>query len=298
MIPSLRGEAAVKARNVSARLFGEVFLLLLGLFCLCLSWWKDPLPLGDFLLKNSGECIFKVLFITLIFWGKFQLFAGFRSKTYLVMGFFGVGLMRISFYLYTCFPVADWSIFALDIAEFAIVSFFCAIVIEFTFAVLDQILRVEKPFNCQLSFFSQRLLARERALLLMGRVMVYYTALLLCGLHLLNTAYLFNWFFFSHSGAFLLLTAVLTTTARFEQRLQKACASQLFLVDEKIEALLHSMETNQGAWGGVEVGVLIELRKELVSTGKIPWGWRQVVLMIGCVGSLLAQPYLYQAMIR
>ena len=298
MIPCLRREAAVKARNVNTRLFEEVIFLLLGLLSLCLSWWKAPLSLGDFLLKNLWECIFKVLFILLIFWGRFRLFAGFRSKTYLVMGFFGVCLMKISFYLYTCFPVADWYIFALDVTEFAVVSFYCATVIEFTFAVLDQILRVEKPFNCQLSLFSQRLLARERALLLLGRVLIYYTALLILGLYLLNTANLFNWFFFSRSGAFLLLTAVFTTAARFERRLQEASAPQLLLVDEKIEAFLHGMEAKQSAWCEVDVGVLIELREELVSTGKIPWGWQQVVLVIGCVGSLLVQPYLYQAMIR
>lgn len=294
----MRKEAAAKAIDVNARLFEEVFLLLLGLLYLCLSWLKDPFPLGDFLLKNLWEYTFKVLFILLIFWGRFQLFAGYRSKTYLVMGFFGVCLMRTSFYLYTCFPVEDWYIFVLDIAEFAVLSFFCATVIEFTFAVLDQILRVEKPFNCQLSLLSQRLLARERALPLMGRVMLFYTALLILGLYLLNTAYLFNWFFFSRSGAFLLLTAVLTTTARFEKRLQKAGAPQLLFIDEKIEAFLHSMEADQGALFGVEVGALIELRKQLVSAGKIPWGWRQVALIIGCVGILLAQPYLYQAIIR
>lgn len=213
------------------------------------------------------------------------------------MGFFGVCLMKISFYLYSCFPIENWYIFALNIVEFAVLSLFCGMIIEFTFAVLDQVLRMDKPFNCQLSLLSQRLLAREKVLPLMGRVMLYYTILIIIGLYLLNTAYLFNWFFFSRSGAFLLLVAVTTTIALFEKRLQQEGASQLWLIDQKLDKLLSSIESGGSNQLGVEVGALIELRKQLVSAGRIPWGWRQVALVVGCVVSLLAQPYLYQAII-
>lgn len=292
----LSEEAATIGRNRDASPYEEVLLLCLGLLYLCLSWLRAPLPLGDFLLKNLSECVLRVLFILLVFSGRFRLFALYRRKTYLVMGFFGIYLMKISFYLYSCFPVENWYIFALDMAEFAVLALFCGVIIEFTFAVLDQVLRTDKPFNCQLSLLSQRLLAREKVLSLMGRVMLYYTILIIIGLYFLNITYLFNWFFFSGSGAFLLLVAVTTTIALFEERLQRAGASQLSLIDQRLDKLLSGIEAGGSNQLGAEVGALIELRKQLIAAGRIPWGWRQVALVVGCVVSLLVQPYLYQAM--
>src|SRR5690554_6654960 len=255
--------------RLSSNTMEKTALIFLGLFYLVLTLLRNTVHPVLFFIHSRYEFTLKAFLVVLVFWGRYRLFAPYRSGNYLVFGFLGIFLMKISYYLYKYLPLENWLSSGLTLVEYAVLSVFYGIIIEFTFSVLDEVLRAEKPFHYNLAVTANRIRAGEEALPLMGKITVFYTIFIVFGLYVLNRVYQFDWFLYTKIGAFLLLTAVLSTLALFEKRLEKMSEPILIDLDRRLETLFKTVDFTGSTGVEREILFLVAFRKQLVLSGKL-----------------------------
>lgn len=265
-------------------------------------WARSYLHPLLFFPHFTWEYSLRFLFFLLVYAGRYHIFQAYRSPETLATAFMICLSGQTAFYFILLRqPGEEWYLTGLFLIDYTVLAIFYGIILEFIIVIMGELWKKERPFGYDLSSPAQRFLAAEKGLTTNLRLTVYLVPVICLALYALNTRYIFDWTLYSRAAVIFLLLLFFLPLLRLQARLREAAASERLTLEERLVKLYacatysscpnHSA-TPSAAGCREEIVLLCTYHRFLLSSASLPWGWENLLPLLGGLLLLLSQPSL------